>query len=174
MQQRLNLMPQRAKNTLINFMWYRKAGLLRIFPLFSPETNKLGWTVYPQQNTKNSMKEDLIDIIIAPSFIRESENRAAKHISGWISSPPRASSPKRSKKTNNKKTNRLSMLLILNPTNFGGFSHYSREKCVLACINKARQQLKTYSQRRCFLWDNTIAIYFIIVSIYLLTDWPPH
>ena len=50
--QRLNLMPQRAKNTLINFMWYRKAGLLRIFPLFSPETNKLGWTFYPQQNRK--------------------------------------------------------------------------------------------------------------------------
>ena len=123
----------------------------------------------PQQNRKNSMKEDLIDIIIAPSFIRESANRAAKHISGWISSPPRESSPKRSKKTN-----RLSMLLILNPTNFGGFSHYSREKCVLACINKARQQLKTYSQRRCSLWDSTIAIYFIIVSIYLLTDWPPH
>ena len=50
--QRLNLMPQRAKNTLINFMWYRKAGLLRIFPLFSPETNKLGWTVYPSRIEK--------------------------------------------------------------------------------------------------------------------------
>ena len=79
--QRLHLMHQRAKNTLINFMWYRKAGLLRTFPPFSPETNKLGWTVYPQQNKKNSMKGDLIDIIIAPSFIRESANRAAKHIS---------------------------------------------------------------------------------------------
>ena len=119
--QRLHLMHQRAKNTLINFMWYRKAGLLRTFPPFSPETNKLGWTVYPQQNKKNSMKGDLIDIIIAPSFIRESANRAAKHISCWISSPPQESSPKCSKKTNNKKTNRLSILLILNPTNFGGF-----------------------------------------------------
>ena len=75
-----------------------KAGLLRTFPLFSPETSKLEsacsllrievfftwlFTIAECTEKKNlSMKENLINIF-APLFIRESPqsaNRAAKRV----------------------------------------------------------------------------------------------
>ena len=86
--QRSYLTPQRAKNSLINRMRYRsrfrrKADLLRIFPLFSPETSKLESVVvcsekknflpvtslllHAQRNII-SMKEDLIDRHIDISY----------------------------------------------------------------------------------------------------------
>ena len=51
LKQRSNSTTQQAKNTLINCMWYWsrfrcKAGLLRNFPLFSPETRGLESAVY--------------------------------------------------------------------------------------------------------------------------------
>ena len=53
--QRSNLTTQRAKNTLISCICYRsrfrhKAGLLRTFPPFFPETRKLVSAVYSEQN----------------------------------------------------------------------------------------------------------------------------
>ena len=53
--QRSNLTTQRAKKTLISCIWYRsrfrhKAGLLRTFPPFFPETRKLESAVYSEQN----------------------------------------------------------------------------------------------------------------------------
>ena len=79
--QRSNLTTQRAKNTLISCICYRsrfrhKAGLLRTFPPFFPETRKLESAVYSEQNifflayhfcwthreNSISMKQDLIDI----------------------------------------------------------------------------------------------------------------
>ena len=94
----INLMPQWAKNTLINYMWYwsrlHKAGLLCTFPTFFPDqqagvgsllqTEEYNFCLahhfcWMHREKTISMKEDLIDIFL-PLIIRESSNGAAKHI----------------------------------------------------------------------------------------------